>query len=473
MSVPPAASAGSQILSPTTWTEATYNEKINTQLVAHPEIGPAPASGGVNWKRLEGKFFAQLRADRPNDFDQNINSLPELLDRWFKREQTGVESIKQIADYLATACRHLLSSVELDLRDFLDGCVIDLLWLKQEPQERAVKLDKFIRTSVPYLPMNSRIQAALLNNHQPSFSNLLGAKAGDIKEESELNLASLMSEVTGVAQHAGANLTAFTTLDAEKTSLLLCREAWGIPLQFYDSLESLHEAYMERGPKIDECHIDCNRTWKDLPDICAINPTIYELLRENVENVLFAMIVGTIRCEGKENSYIVRVPDIVSGGMHREVLGSRVTRIVKKVCEDEGIRKFLEKDRRRWESDATPKQLALVYASALTTWEYIKENFEQGSSAPPSPLGNCTAALMKRFQLKMSQTPDGLKWFNFVRIPAEGDEAARAQWETLYDELLSKKQILYRASAHVPIYEVRWDKAVQFDMPPKPEQPAG
>ena len=456
----------SQLLSPTTWTESNYNNQINRQLAIDPDIGPDAGGSGFNWSKLEERFFAQLKADRPHDFDQTMSSLMAFLDRWDERREHGEEAIKTIAETLAASCRNLLSKVALNLEEYYAGCVIDLLEIGCKSPERRERIDKFVRTSEPYLPMNVQVQAVVAGGYRPEPSNLLGLKKGDIVGASDANQEKLERDIDGWARDVGADLANVAKLTNVKTSLVICREVWGVPLQFYDNIENLHQAYMERGRDVEFCHIDYHRTWEALPEIRAIKPEVYEAISQHVDDAIFAMMRGRVSYRQEDKSYIVRVPNFVGGGANTYPLGSRISRIVKKICEEERIRNFLHEDRAEWESTkASPKRWAMLYASALWTYDSTQKEFVVGGPDDVSPLRNVIRALLMRFQRQLTRTEEGACWLKFLRLPDHEDQEACTRWKVLYEDLVDKKKVLVCASEFVPIYEVNWDAADKYEMP--------
>jgi hypothetical protein len=458
----------SQLLSPTTWTEKTYKDQINRRLEASPLVGARQQGSGFSWERFEERFFDQLRKDQPHEFDSNVNTLTSLLDRWFERRQHGPEAIAAIAETLATACRNLLVQIGLDLQEYHDGCVIDLLWIEYSPAERANRLAKFIRASTPYFPMNLHDQAVMTNNYQPTFNNLIGLQQGTIPATSEQNKAALVTQVEGIAQQVEAGTGVLAELVGERSSMVLCREVWGVPLQYYAYLDILHGAYMERGANVDECHINSYECWEDLPDVRAISPKTYEHISGNVETAIFSMMIGTITYR-QDGSYIVRVPNRVtrtSMDVHR--LGKRISRIIKKVCEEDDIRAYLLSNQDRWERDATPKDWALVYASALWTWEYTRIEYCESTAKDLSPLRNCIASLLKRFERRLGASDEGRQWLSHLACADPEDAAAQAKWTALFDELINQKRILFRPSEAVPLWEVDKTKRDLLQLPPSP-----
>jgi hypothetical protein len=456
----------SQILSPTTWTEVDYNNQINRLLVTDPSFANADNSG-FSWRKFEERLFTQLRADRPQDFGEGIDSLTALLDSWFEQAQHGDEAIKRIAEVLATACRNILWTKELDLANYFDGAVIDLLAISHQPAERRDKLQKLIRTSEPYLPMDTMVQAMTTGGYRPEPDSLMGLQAGDIPTTSLANKESIKRDLLGCAQEVHADLTSINELVNDKTSLVLCREVWGVPLRFYDNLERLYEAYIDRGVEVDECHINTNMTWEELPEIRAIQSDVYEQISRHIDDVLFAMIRGTITYRSTDRSYIVRVPNPI-GGVDTWPLGRHISRIVKKACEQEAVRVFLQRNRSEWETKkGSPRNWAMLYASAVWVYEYTRRERGDDRRSDVSPLRNCAAALLKRFERQLQKTDEGQRWLAHFRLPDEVDDPqAKATWDAIYDDLINVKKVLVRPSEFVPIYEINWNLVDLVQLPP-------
>jgi hypothetical protein len=463
-----------QSLFPTTWDESKYDDQINRALVSYGEIGPNASGSGFDWEKLADLVFAQLRADQPRDFSE-ARLLTDLLDYWFSKHQRAEKDIVRIAEMLATACRSVLYKAKLNLAAFYEGSVIDLLTINYKELERKRKLERFLRASAPYLPLDMQAQANMTRNYRPVFDNLLGKKAGDIPNTSAANEAELIEELDAYSQEIGGEIDGEvkSKLDGEKSALVLCREVWGVPLQYYSFLGTLHDVYSRAGRGVDECHINHNESWEDLPDVRVIDPEVYEQIRDNVEHVLFAMIKGTITCR-KDGAYIVKVPDRFAG-VDTFRVGSRISRIIKKACEERAIREHLQRDRATWEQEASPKQWAIAFASALQTYEYSKREIKKDTDKHSSPLRNCFTMLLDRFQRQLMQTDEGRRWYDYLRRPNESErdfEQLMARHEAVFREIIDQQKVLFRASEHVPIYEVNWNRLDNLTLPAPPEPSA-
>ena len=226
----------SQLLSPK-WSEKDYNEQINKQLANAQGIGYDAAGKCFHWANFERKFFTQLLADRPRDFGPNMANLAALLVRWFKRQGTCSTGDRSDCRDPGRCLPRVSPEGGVESRGYYRGCVIDLLEIGC-PTERPERIDRFICTSEPYLPMEIQMRAEKNAGYKPVPSNLLGLKEGDIAngDVSKHNREKLERDIDEWAGDARANLLNVAKLPDEKTSLVLCREVWGVPLQFYDNL---------------------------------------------------------------------------------------------------------------------------------------------------------------------------------------------------------------------------------------------
>lgn len=452
-----------QILSPN-WTEQNYYDILMAALGACTIVNPN-SSPRFEWALLEEQVFNELREENPQEY-RSLASLTDLLDYWFDRRMTGEDAVKTIAETLANACRRFLTQrVGLNLSEYHNGCVTELLEVSCRADERRRRLEKLVRSSAPFLPLST--PAELDPRGRPKFSNLIGAKCPNNIPGAVQRQTSVMGEMAALAQNENADLGQPEPQPAEESSLLVCREVWGIPLQFYSYLNSLHEAYMERVSQntADECHINYNETWEDLPDPRPIHPDRYEQIEYNVEHAIFARMIGKIRSERQDDrtSYFVRVPGHV--GFVDIRLGSRIGRILMKACEDDRIWQYLRRVRNEWEDEAEkqPKKWALVYASALMTLDSTQADFSDPKTI--SPLRNCMTAMVKNFQRQLSATDEGQRWLAYLRLPTEDRQELKDAWNALYAKIVNDWKILVCESAQVPIYEVNEAAAEHLKLP--------
>ena len=455
----------SQLLSPEEWTEKEYNEQINGQL--ERRLGRSARGSGFDWDKFEEHFFERLHEegdDRRRKVDRTVTSVIGLLDRWIERRATGERAVTEIAELLASACLSLLSAIELNLRDYYDGCVADLLENRCKSDVRADMLEKLVRSGSPYLTMDVAGAAQKNGGYKPKFSDMVGLQQGDIPDTSAANKAELLRELDDLTQTLSA-VIAGSPLETDQTSLVLCREVWGVPLQYYSFLEQLWDAYTQ-SDHIDECHINTYECWEDLPEVRGIKSNVYRSIGSNVETALFSMMIGTITCN-KERVYVVRVPDRVTGvGWNTFRLGKRISRIIKKVCEEQEISEFLNANQAKWEDEATPQKWAILYASALWTYEYTRfETIGGVTDEQLSPLRNCTGALLKRFERQLQASDEGRQWLQQFDFSAPTHAESRSRLKSRFEDLIDRKRILVQPSDYVPIWEVDWTRLDQFQLP--------
>ena len=451
-----------QSLFPSNWSPEKYDDQINRALISYSVVGAAPGDEQrFDLDKLSEQVLAQLRDDNPRQFE-DVRTLTNLIDYWFDNHLQSDNDILKLTETIARACRAILFKAGLDLSAFFEGSVIDQLMIEYKEDERRHKLTRLVRAAAPYLTLDIQSQASMTNNYQPIYNNLLGKRAGDINRSAD-NETELLGEVTELARDLDRRAEwKLSSLDAEKTTIVLCREVWGIPLQYYDKLGFLHDAYRQTRD-VDSCHIDYRHSWEDLPDVRNVDPHIYSHIRDNVDNILFAMIRGTITCRKDDGAFIVKVPDKFSG-VDIVKVGSRLARIIRKVCEEEAVREFLQKDRVEWEDKATVKHWAAVYASALLTYEISRKEIEQEDDKRSAPLRNCFRMLLTRFRRRlMEEGPEGERWIERLRSPnGVQSDIDRDRQQAVYDRLLSSG-LLFRSSEDVPVHEVDADKLDELD----------
>jgi hypothetical protein len=448
-----------QLLPPLHWTEEVYRAKIDQCLAACPDIGPAPEGNGFDWDRFQEWFFDRLRQDPSHEFERGVNRLTALLDRWFERRQYGHEAAAAHAEELAGVCYCLLASRGLDLRDYCDGAVLDILQERRPPPERDDRLEKLVGTGAPYLPLDYQAGAGY-GAYQPHFTNLLGLKAGDVSGASAAHYQATVQQIEAHGYAAGGDAVPLTTADGDRSSLVLCREVWGVPLGYHGRLDELHAAYQERRGEVDELHINYRECADELPDIRPLSPAECEQISAHADTVVWAIMVGAI---GRDQhlGYFVRVPDSI--GAFRVRLGMRVSRAVRKACVDQGICQHLASERERWEREAGPQHGAFAFAAALWTYECTRDNGP--IDRHPSPLRNLSAAILRHCERHLAETEEG-RWRRDFFTCADRPEEERAAARTaLFNELIHQG-VLFRTSDAVPLWTVEWSKQDRVRLPP-------
>ena len=448
------------------WTIDVYLDRINRALIAYEFVGQAGTGDGFNLDALSNLVLEGLRTNRTYDL-AHVRSLVELVDEWLKKQQKRDEDIARIGDMIAQQCQQIVENARLDFDALQNGSVIDMLMLEHSRQERKGMLDVMVKYSAPYFPLEMQRLAQMVDNYCPAFDNLLGCGAGEIVGVSDQNKAELIAELQDISNSQGHGLDGnlHSTLEAEKSSLILCREVWGLPLLYYASLGTVYEAYEEDIQRADEYHIDWRETSENLPDIRVIDPQVYESIRENVEHVLFLMIVGIINCDA-QGTYCISVDDWLGLGTDRFPLGSRLSRIIKKACEQQAIRNQMEKDRVDWEDKAAAKKWAMVYASCVLTYQHARTRVNWANTPQSFPLRNCFQILLEKVQQHLSDDQAGSLWHEFLRPKSASRDGAEAeaQFKATYQWLVDAG-ILCRVSPFVPIYQVDWRGLDQVELP--------
>jgi hypothetical protein len=453
-----------QSLLPSDWDEPRYDDHIFRALLNSADIGPGAQPNTINWDKVSERVLEILRTDFSRDYGE-IRSVTALLDKWFAGHRVGDKDIKQLAETLAAACRKLLEG-KLNLKDHHEGSVIDLLMIKYDESARRDRLQKLIKLSAPYLPLDAQAQAVVAANYRATTQNLLGKKVGQAGERSLSNEVELVRELDGEAQAlAGDDGRIQSKLDGSSSALVLCREIWGVPLQYYAFLEPLFQAYKQGGREVVESHINHHIAAEELPDIRVIHSDIYEKIRDNIDTVVFSMIRGVVTCR-PDGRYVVLVPDKVGGGVDSFDLGSRISRIIKTCCEKEAVLHHLQESRAKWERQASPKEWALVFASAVKTYVDSKRDIKGHLDEESSPLQNCCSSLLAHFRGRLLETAEGAQWHELLRTRDEVQDAPAdvARYREMYRALLEGK-VLRQASPSVPIFEVDWEKLATVQLP--------
>ncbi|HND54018.1 MAG TPA: hypothetical protein PLV92_16520, partial [Pirellulaceae bacterium] len=442
---------------------AKYDDQIGRALIGYPEVGKQAGTSAFDWDRLHAQVLRLVKTEGPQEL-RGVSTLTQLIDRWFQLSATSDEEVKKIAETIAAACRKVLHAAQLNLADFFDGSVIDLMMVNLNSAERNSKIQNILKFSAPYLPLDLQNQATMTANYRPVADNLMGKKRGE-SPRSAANEAALDQLIESELQRlSGMRDGEINRTDGSPSSLVLCREVWGVPLQYYLDLNRLYAVYQNSGRDRNESHINFRESEEELPDIRAIDPRVYEKIRDGIEYVLYAMMRSTVTC--RDGSYIVKVPDRF-GNMNTFAVGSRVSRIIKRCCESDAIREHLRRDQEEWERSATPKQWAALFASAWATYQDTSHLIRDQAAGVSPPLRNCFQLLLDRIIAHLNETQEGRQWFDALRVRTrenkDSTESIQA-YEKLFAELKSRK-VLFRAIAHVPIYEINWDALDEIRLP--------
>ncbi|CAN5657437.1 hypothetical protein BH23PLA1_BH23PLA1_13920 [soil metagenome] len=358
----------------TGWDDRKYDEKINEALVLDVDaVGPGPGGPDpftIHWERFEAKVLEQLRAKAaPPD----VYTRADFLAHWLQHESNPGDQ-GRVMERLAEACRAVLRNGGLDLKDVEHGNAVDLL-MARDTTERQAQIDRLVATAAPYLPMRGHQTIVGL---KPAYSNLYGRKPGEHSPNTPRagNKAVIDRMVAEIAAYrtSGEGGQISAPLEAEDSSLLIVREMAGFPLQYYSGLEQLQQAYRNTltppTNSNDQCHIDYHESWRDLPDIWPIDHINYTRIREHIDHVLYALMLGFIVWE--ENEFRVKVPNRLGGAPDTYSMGVHIHRMIKYACEDESIRNHLMFRWTEWSDQATTKHWACLLTSALKTFHAVK-----------------------------------------------------------------------------------------------------
>lgn len=445
-----------QSLLPADWDADKYEEQIHTALL---QVAEFRLGNSIHWDHLNDLVLQKLREAGPQELRGEARTSMDVVDAWFKHKLTGEDDIPRIADDLATACEQVLKShAPLDLSHYAEGSVIDLLKSMKKPVREA-HLERLVKFGAPYLPMT--MPAAIGTKHRPTYRNLAGKQAEESPKVREV-MAELRKISHDQLQDQGA---IHSELAGSPSSLILCMEVWGVPLQYYSYLDSLHKAYTAVGNQ-SECHLNFRFGEEDLPEIRALNPVVYEKIHGNIENVLFAMIRGDISFRRSIGQYVVLVIDDRVGTSDPKRVGSRLSRVVKRCCEDDRISEHLLKVREEWESHAKAKKWAMIHASTMFTYRYCKTETTGHLKDNSTPLSNCFGLLVDHSRNRLLETDEGRQWLEWLRQDQNGsDGQAGGSFLTPQIRQLMDQKVLFQASEHVPILEVNWKLLDQVELP--------
>ncbi|MFO0954671.1 MAG: tubulin-like doman-containing protein [Isosphaeraceae bacterium] len=457
----------------TGWDEHRYDEKINEALILDVEVGPG--GGGPNpltfdWERFEARVVDRLRAEPGAPAAQ---TRAEFLLHWLEHE-TNPGDVNRVAERLARVCRSVLRGDGprggLDLTDVEHGNAVDLLMSKQ-PAERQDQIDRMVITSYPYLPT---LGHQTIESLRPAFTNLYGHKPNADHPRNTPKAANA-DAIAAVVSSSAANHTpgpggqTSEPLMAEDSSLLLAREMAGFPLQYYSRLNQLQAAYLNAQSYTrsnDECHIDYHESWRDLPDVRPVGNATYTRIRENIDHVLYALMIGVIVWE--EGEFRVKVPNRLGGAPDTYSLGIHIHRLIKFACEDDAIRGHLVLRWTDWSGRASTRQWACLLASCLKTYYAVKNkviSLDRGNQQAP-PVRNCFESLAERTRQRLDQEPDGPAWT--AHLLGAWDGRSNTVGAPTFLEQVSQR-CLRQIRPDLPIFQILEGKAASIDLPGGPD----
>ena len=460
-----------QSLFPENWDDEAYDDLIEKALISNDRIGEAPGrNDSLNWDKLQREVLDVLHQSRSELGE--IRTFPDLLDYFFDHKKTRESGVKESAEMVAAACYSILRECEINLDAFEDGSVVDLL-KTYDQHDLDKKLEGLVAASFPYFPLNAERQ---VTNHRLASHSLFGRKPGDNPKVSSHNVEDIVKQVNRLAADAkGQTNDELQSLEGSRSSLVVCREVWGIPLQYYRFLDDLHESYHQANSPgnrgIDECHINYNEAWEDLPDIREISAETKALIRQNTENVLFAMLIGTIKST-RENAFNVEVKD--SHGRYDNIrLGKRINRVIKHACEQPDVRAHLAKVRETWEAreGRDPRKWAILLVSAGRTYDVASPEIILGTDKYSPPLRNCFDQLFSRIKRELSRTEEGRRWLDYLSPPDRhlldlpDYERELAAYNSLIGQIFDEHAILHQINENIPIFQVDWHVLEKLVLP--------
>jgi hypothetical protein len=468
-------------LSPS-WDEATFEKRIDEALVGHPEISKAEGPSdkfSFDWARLEALVLQHLRSSPRADLGDAMN-VDDLIKHCIENRQDNAEGIVQVADLLADSCKVALHGAKdssgmdaggFQLKDEEDGNAVDLLVRRADWTD---VLEKMVKASMPYFQTTDPTRIS--NDFSPAYSNLYSQKQGESNPKvSAKNAARVFDKVKEIVASRGQSSSSVAArmidrpLAAENSAIILVREMTGFPLQFYAHLDSLRAAYDNTKTvtlKNDECHINFNEASEDLPDITLLETDTYALIRENVSNVIRAIILQAINW--KDGVLKVAVPDKHGTGAIEMRLGSRLHRAIKYACEKERVRQYLARFWNEWANRASPRDWACLYASGRMTWTQLNPERDIRQGDVSSPLRNCYDGLLAQVTKNLKASEEGQRWLRALESDPFEERPFDGSADGAENEPLARKIVrtcLRRLNPEIPIYQVIADKVSDIDPP--------
>ncbi|MFV1965613.1 MAG: tubulin-like doman-containing protein [Pirellulaceae bacterium] len=454
-----------KLLFTSNWDNSTYDTKINTSMI-NSFVGSGTETTkrgnfGYNFEHLEQRVLQQLAALDPTQFSTEVETLSQILDHWWRRGENQHERIPEVADKLGNACKKLLEETGLDLDDHADGNIVDLLYHEAFAPQRTDLINNLVDNSAPYFPTSDRV-FQVVKGFDTVPSNLVGFEVGKPNDPgSEKNLEDLKREVLDIMEQKKAK--AEDVLQGDSSSVMVCREMTGIPLQYYSKLEMLAKEY-ENGI-VSECHLHYRETWEDLPDVRLMQASTYGKIQQDIHNVVLATLNGTIYC--KDGVFFVRVKEQYSPTPQAHRLGTRINRLIKHACEKGPVMAALVQAQKRWEQKADARKWSLLYLAAQETYTSATKAVQFGNPEF-TPLQNCTRRLLDSITKSLSETEEGRRWLVYVSPPQEEDvddfDEAFAEYRKIIAKII-EDGVLYPVKAGVPIYQVNWKIVDKVSLP--------
>ena len=261
------------------------------------------------------------------------------------------------------------------LREEGEGNAIDLLVRQSDWAE---VLEKMVKASMPYFQTTD--PARISNDFSPAYSNLYSQKQGEsipsvnhAKKVFQRVRDLVASKASYIPNPAAKSLN--NPLAAENSSIILVREMTGFPLQFYANLDALRLSYdktiSKAGLGSDVAHINFHEASETMPDITLLDTDMYAQIRDHVSFIIRAIILGVIKW--REDVLIISVPRPLW-----EAVVLRCDWAIACIAPSSmpaipnGVRKYLVQYCNDWETQATPRDWACLYASSRMTWEQLK-----------------------------------------------------------------------------------------------------
>jgi len=310
------------------------------------EIGP----------EVERKVLEHLRSLK--ETWRNVNSVGDLALALFQGGEAPVQAVvDELARDLAGACEALLAGFAADTSA--------LQQFNQDVNEKRVRLDCLRIYSGCYLRMarsGDQQELDVPAIKRLGVANSKGAAAEAFRRELEAG--------------AGNNIVGLQPFDLGDDALVVYQEKAGIPLCYYQELETLSQHYY-RSRRQRETHIDWRALHGRLPDIRRVSQERQKHLAHCLELTLYGIITGvlTYRPEPRPSCFWLESRGALGGPMPTPV-GEQFEAVVNRLAEQEGdraeVQVQLDEWFRRMAGRNEGQQLVLLWCALQDLCELVR-----------------------------------------------------------------------------------------------------
>jgi hypothetical protein len=201
-------------------------------------------------------------------------------------------------------------------------------------------------------------------------------------------------------------------------TITFIREIGAVPIHYYSRLPDLEKAYFDESlaERRRSCHLSCNVTAEDLPDIQRLEDQEKKIIRDNIAFVLWGLMLEFMKVD-KDGMVRAEVPDEYGWGRISFYLGSRIPRVIRHACRIQRVRDFLQDNWVRWSREATPCKLAVLYRCCVKNLRFLEscKDVVVGQERYEVPLRNCFLVVFRETTNHLNNCTNGERWASILR----------------------------------------------------------